>query len=694
MVRALLVVPILLIALSDPASAQSRWSTWVFGYEAEVVFDSAGPHSVPAGRTWTTEGVASISDPTTGELLFYTDGVTVWNRLDRPMPNGLGLAGHDNATQSALIVPLPGDDERYLIFTADAAPYRDPPNSGIHYSRVDMAADGGLGDVVEKNVELIPTAAEKLIAVHTCAPDDGYWVICHELETDAFVSVRVDAGGVGMPVRSHAGGRYTADVEQTDIGELKASADGSMLAAARWYQGRVELFDFDPAAGSVSNPRFIEMPEESRQVYGVSFSPDGTKLYASVVGGALHPNQEAILQYDLTPQDVAAIIASKYRVISRQVPGVNADYWGALQLGPDGRIYCAPDGKKWLDVVANPNAAGPACDFRQQVLFLDGRTRYGLPNVVTNELSAPSVRTSGDTNLCAGSSVEIAATGAATYRWFPADGLSCADCAAPTASPDATTTYTVVGSRADGCSATASVTVGVREGPSARLRIHGDHLLAPADNTVVPIVIEGELRTRALDFEIRYDTTCLLLDRVRRGAALGGNWALTQIAIERGMYRGRLECTDPAAVLQRSVLLLDLRGFIGRATSGYLTVEAASDAVECGELAPTSALMTIGPLCGVDQRLMIRGGARYSLQLHPDPVETHSTIRYSVGLDGPTVVTIFDADGRVVARPVDREVAPGEYEVPLDAAELGSGVYTCRLQQGSAVREIRFVVIR
>jgi gliding motility-associated-like protein len=50
-----------------------------------------------------------------------------------------------------------------------------------------------------------------------------------------------------------------------------------------------------------------------------------------------------------------------------------------------------------------------------------------------------------------------------TYNWSPSDGLSCTDCPNPTASPNETTTYTVVIINEDGCIGEAQVTVVVDE---------------------------------------------------------------------------------------------------------------------------------------------------------------------------------------------------------------------------------------
>jgi gliding motility-associated-like protein len=67
----------------------------------------------------------------------------------------------------------------------------------------------------------------------------------------------------------------------------------------------------------------------------------------------------------------------------------------------------------------------------------------------------------GDNSIFVGESTELTATGATNYAWTPAASLSCADCAAPTASPLATTTYTI--SSSDVCAEPTTFTVTVTE---------------------------------------------------------------------------------------------------------------------------------------------------------------------------------------------------------------------------------------
>lgn len=58
-------------------------------------------------------------------------------------------------------------------------------------------------------------------------------------------------------------------------------------------------------------------------------------------------------------------------------------------------------------------------------------------------------------------SVTLTASGGTSYSWSPATGLSCTDCANPTASPTTTTTYTVTATNQSNCTGQASFTVNV-----------------------------------------------------------------------------------------------------------------------------------------------------------------------------------------------------------------------------------------
>src|SRR5690606_24810319 len=101
-----------------------EYYNWHFGHIGAVTFNTPNlePVSYATSQMSTLEGCASISDKD-ANLLFYTNGESVWNRSDNIMPNGTGLKGHESATQSAIILKKPGSDNLYYIFTVGKGPY-------------------------------------------------------------------------------------------------------------------------------------------------------------------------------------------------------------------------------------------------------------------------------------------------------------------------------------------------------------------------------------------------------------------------------------------------------------------------------------------------------------------------------------------------------------------------------------------
>ena len=73
----------------------------------------------------------------------------------------------------------------------------------------------------------------------------------------------------------------------------------------------------------------------------------------------------------------------------------------------------------------------------------------------------PVVSAGPDTLICQGTGRMLNATGANTYQWSPATGLSCTNCQNPIATPAVETQYIVTGTTIHGCSSIDSVTVSV-----------------------------------------------------------------------------------------------------------------------------------------------------------------------------------------------------------------------------------------
>ena len=157
--------------------AQNQASNWYFGENAGLSFnlDTNTVSRTLDGQLNTREGCSSISDDT-GNLLFYTDGLTVWNRNHTVMLNGFGLNGDESSTQSAIIVPKPDDPNIYYVFTVDDRE-RDGFTNGLNYSEIDMTLDGGLGSITVKNVTLLDVCSEKITAVLKDCITEAIWVV-------------------------------------------------------------------------------------------------------------------------------------------------------------------------------------------------------------------------------------------------------------------------------------------------------------------------------------------------------------------------------------------------------------------------------------------------------------------------------------------------------------------------------------
>lgn len=343
-------------------------NTWYFGDKAGLNFNTTPPTALTNSQMSTNEGCASVSD-NTGNLLFYTDGRSVWNRNHVVMPNGSNLMGHESTTHSAIVIPKPGSSTIYYILTADA----DENNyvGGYRYSEVDMTLNGGLGDITPtKNILLFAPCTEKLTAAsHSNGID--IWVITKELNNHVFRSYKVTCNGIdNNPVISTVN-PISGSVLGYRGGCIKVSPDGTKIASARFQEGKWDIFKFDDLTGVISDRIMIPQPG-AITLYGVEFSPNSQLVYV---------NGNYTYQYKVDVYDSTTIINTRYQVDSV------AYLHPAIQLGPDNKVYS--NSFPNTSVIGNPNVYGIGCNFQQQAISLAGRNgKFGLPTffnrLVTN----------------------------------------------------------------------------------------------------------------------------------------------------------------------------------------------------------------------------------------------------------------------------------------------------------------------
>ncbi len=348
---------------------QANW--WFFGAFAGIDFNNGTPQATSIGQLDTVEGCASIAD-FCGALLFYTDGITVWDSTHQIMLNGDGLLGDPSSTQSAIIIPQPSNNNRYFIFTVGDV----FPRTGLNYSVVDMTLNGGLGAIVpnEKNINVLADSTEKITAAVN-ATGDSAWILTYAEQTagsgnfNTFFAFKLTASGLDLAATVQS---TFNNVQTTDRrGYLKVSPDGTALAMMTQQfvnttnvneTGRgAWFFSFNNATGRVFNALRLPFPA-GLNAYGTEFSPDSSKIYVDLNTMQNGINGDRVLyQYDRNVPNFQNQPATIYATDANDASDNVAR--GGLQLGPDGLIYYTRKGTEWLATITNPNAAGAAANF-------------------------------------------------------------------------------------------------------------------------------------------------------------------------------------------------------------------------------------------------------------------------------------------------------------------------------------------
>ncbi len=311
-----------------------------------------------------------ISDPATGDLLFYTNGLCVRDSNAQIIENGDSLAfgpgwhpenGGLGGIQlwSLLTLPYPQSDSLFKLI----------------YQRYD---GGGLASMcyadllqTSSNIQLI-TKDVKFTSIY---PADGgiaaskhgngrdWWVIFIEANTNCFHKYLLTKDAFEL----HSIQCIGRPIDIADACKNVFSPDGSKLLRTACY-GASDVFDFDRCSGLLSN----YLPLDTFHVVDTS---SGALLDCIMSGNFSESNRFVymncayfVLQYDLWASNVNA---------SRDTVGMidyfidtianNPNYYSFYlsQTAPDGRIFIGPVvGQRFFSTIENPNGKGDSCRFK------------------------------------------------------------------------------------------------------------------------------------------------------------------------------------------------------------------------------------------------------------------------------------------------------------------------------------------
>ncbi len=413
-------------------------ANWCFGTHARLDFNSSPPVATTCAIDLTqiggTYSSGSVSDHS-GNLLFFTNGATVWGKNNIPMPNGTQLWG-DIGHQNIIIVPKPYQNGIYYIFTSCEFSGPSPLNGhmGIYYTVVDMSLNNSNGDVVVglKNIPLknqdgtlidydviAGTGLRMDLVKMTTALSgdrDKIWATFFVKYTENGILKRyvysylvsengIDIASDGISPQPTAStlidnNNYPGQSIDDPFGDIKISPNGAFMCDAS--AAAVNLYNFDNQAGTVTfnQTLYIGIPSSSSSGYGVEFSPNSQLLYFSTYNSTINQGGRGgtstshfVLIYQNIVGEHTTEIIGKFSAdiegTTDNIIPIPANHPYGLQLAVDHKIYVcittptvSPTG--WLGAINQPDIPSTACNFIPDAVQLYPGTLhwFGLPQWV------------------------------------------------------------------------------------------------------------------------------------------------------------------------------------------------------------------------------------------------------------------------------------------------------------------------
>ena len=398
----------------------------------------------------TTEGSTVTSD-TAGVIMFYSDGVNVWNNSSST-PVYTSLLGSQSSTQAALAMAIPGTNcQRYLIFTTKGVEPGGNHDLGVALVNVTGTSPNYIISVSAPALSVLQPAGSVVFAEKLAATSDtagGYWVVAHDYisgsgTANTFYKYHITAAGFSTVTTTAQAQAALSLVQQTQSigsshqdlstpnyngqGQMKFSKAGQKLALVLAGSKIIDLFNFDLSTGNLTAIASTTVNPSNGNLYGCELSPLGNRLYASEGFAQSGTTVRKIYQYDIS----GGTLSNPYTVASGSNVGTNRYKYNALQLGPNDKIYCSEEmGISFLSVIQYPNISGSGCGWSSMTEPIANTNALGLTTVMSNSgcicLPAPGAVT-GPSAVCRGAAGKVysvmAVPGATGYNWIVPAGV-------------------------------------------------------------------------------------------------------------------------------------------------------------------------------------------------------------------------------------------------------------------------------
>jgi hypothetical protein len=395
-----------LVFFSVTIQAQKRNNIWAFGDSVGLNFNTNHVSVFKSKSKGDTIPyyISSICAKN-GDLLFYTDGLTVWNRDNIVLPKYKNWWPWQGNVMP-LITPYPSADSLYYIFGIDDDAVHWQNAFKLQYFSIKMYKPGDVEEVVyPKPVSmtsfyrtLLDNTSHVLAGTGHCNQKDT-WITTHA--PGALYSFLITGSGVNpvpviTPVPASVLPLKKLNAKYSNI---KFSANGERLIIPENDNNKIVVVDFNNQTGKFSNSVTLSVPA-GQTLEDIEITADAGKLYFGsyetlddYAGTEVH----YIYQMDLNAGSSAAIEKTIYKVTADRVACTRICFIirRTMQLGPDGKIYISKrEGSpltldRTLAVIDNPSKTGIDAQYLQMKIDFKRIPRVLNYNYVRSENFTP-----------------------------------------------------------------------------------------------------------------------------------------------------------------------------------------------------------------------------------------------------------------------------------------------------------------
>jgi hypothetical protein len=353
-----------------PTFGQKENSLWVLPRNLKIDVSSDTfqftdfPNKLPAYL----EGNITVSD-SLGNLLFYSDGMRVYDRNNDTMPGSLSIPISFKSSSSQQCVAVKTSSITYSLFSVG-----DTGSDGeLYFSQIDMNKRNNLGDVLDNIVFLGKDYGEALLATpHKC---HGYWILVCRKNSDEIHAFHFINSLLIEKVVSSVG-QFKNSPQNSFVNNLNINSLNELVYSDN--EGAFEKYNFDNNSGKVNNSVIISYQGSlSTKVQG-AFSPNQKLFY--IYG------DDKITQYE-THFELASQIKSSATIIYTH--NSNLGFSGLRKLR-DKIYFISPLLVNTIGVIKNPDTKGVSCDFNATAIGLPFPTRltkaFPTPLIFEKEL--------------------------------------------------------------------------------------------------------------------------------------------------------------------------------------------------------------------------------------------------------------------------------------------------------------------